>query len=858
MSKKVPKCGHEQQIPCSFDPQDFTCRMKCEKLLPCGHNCPKECGQACTPNFKINYMKSFPLGSQKFWQLYKDSMVYTQCNQNCTKRLECGHPCSKKCFHVQKKEICQCNTVINVQLPCEHVNRVLCRERDFPIRCKDRCKRKLDFGHDCPGICHQDCRMHQCKIDVLKDLPCGHQQSVLCYQDPRTVFCFAPCPRKLDCGHNCFSVCGLLCQEVQCEELCQRKCERGHSCQKSCNLGSSCGDCMITVKMTVPACGHTVTKPCYFDSATLKCKQPCERTRVCGHPCQELCSKNCEARPCEVHVIRTLPCNHVVSLECHKNPENYVCKEVVEVYLSCGHNASLECHDAKAGVENVSCKTQVEKELPCNHKLIVPCHKIHEDSICSKKVNVEQPCGHTKSLPCSIVTAGLLHIPCTVKVSRALPCNHQATIPCNVNPKEHCCEEEVEIKLSCGHKKLTKCSSVRNELEAGICCTNVTKKLPCGHEKEMPYSEKPDKAFCDVLCERVLPCGHPCPNKCGDDCTSFKCAVGVKKNLNCGYHSFSFLCSEDVSQLFCLNKCKRKLGCGHQCPGKCSDDCSQFKCKKIVVKKLHCTGENSLRMPCSGDTNSVTCQERCKRNLDCGHSCPGICSEPCENMTCLHVVQKQYPCGLKEKLPCVQSKTVICKAPCRRRERCKHMCKGVCGEPCSNYPCDVLLGKTLPCGHKVKMPCSYRVNEVQCPVPCGSQLPCGHQCSGICNDCQQRGSHEMCRHPCSRILVRLHRCKATCTCNEPCPPCDKVCGRRCPHEKCTKRCSQPCKPCKQPCAWSCQHYQCNNPCGEECDRPRCNAPCTKQLVASTRVLVYVEKTVRHYVQFAIQRSYLPY
>ena len=817
MSKTVPNCGHEQIIPCSVDPEGFSCRMKCEKVLTCGHSCPNKCGETCTSQCKVHCIKSLPCGHQKHLPCYKDPMVYKQCNENCTKLLECGHPCPKKC-----KEMCQCDTVIDIQLPCEHMKRVLCREKDLLIQCKERCTRKLDCGHDCPGICHEDCRMRQCKIDVVKSLPCGHQQNVTCHQDPRTVFCFAPCPRKLDCGHKCFSVCGRLCQDVQCEEPCQKKCERGHSCEKSCHFGSSCGNCMIAVRMTIAACGHTVTKPCYVSSATLKCKQPCERARVCGHPCQEICSMNCEARPCEVLVIRTLPCNHVVSLECHKDPENFVCKDVVEVQLLCGHNASLECH---VGLENVSCQTQIEKELPCSHKLIVPCHKFHEDSICSKKVNVKLPCGHTKSLPCSIVTAGLLHIPCTVEEQRTLPCKHQATIPCNVNPKEHCCEKDVEIRLSCEHKKLTKCFNVRNELEAGICYTKVPKKLPCGHEKEMPCSDKPDKAFCNAQCERVLPCGHPCPNKCGDDCTSFKCAVGVKKELSCRYHSFNCLCSEDVSQLVCLNKCKRKLGCGHKCPGKCSDDCSQYECQKMVLKKLHCA--HSLRMPCSGDASSVTCKKRCNRNLDCSHPCPGICSEPCESMKCLHVAQKRYPCGHKEQLPCFQSKTATCRAPCRRRERCKHMCRGFCGKPCSNYPCDVLLGKTLPCGHKVKMPCSYSVNDVQCPAPCGAELPCGHQCSGICNDCQQRGSHEMCRHPCSRILVCLHRCKATCS--EPCPPCDRECGRCCPHEKCTKRCSQPCKPCKQPCTWSCPHYQCNNPCGEECDRPRCDAPCTKQL-----------------------------
>ena len=196
-------------------------------------------------------------------------------------------------------------------------------------------------------------------------------------------------------------------------------------------------------------------------------------------------------------------------------------------------------------------------------------------------------------------------------------------------------------------------------------------------------------------------------------------------------------------------------------------------------------------------------------------------------MKCRRGVEKRYPCGHKERLQCFQSKTATCKVPCRRRERCKHMCKGVCGEPCSKYPCDVALGKTLKCGHKVKMSCSSSVDDVQCPVPCGAKLPCCHQCSGTCGECKQRASHEICRNPCNRLLVCLHRCQVTCV--EPCPPCDRKCSRRCPHGKCTQYCLQPCRPCKKPCTWICPHYQCNNPCGEECDRPRCDAPCPKKL-----------------------------
>ena len=345
----------------------------------------------------------------------------------------------------------------------------------------------------------------------------------------------------------------------------------------------------------------------------------------------------------------------------------------------------------------------------------------------------------------------------------------------------------------------------------------------------------------------------------------------------------SFLCSEDVTQRACSSQCNRPLMCGHQCPGKCSEDCSQYKCKTIVVKNLSCAGNHSCEMPCSKDPSRVPCQKHCVRNLPCGHPCPGLCSEPCESTKCRRIVENQYPCGHKDKMKCFESKTAFCQLPCRRREKCKHLCKGVCGKPCSEYPCDIVVSKMLSCGHKIKTCCSFSVANVRCPAPCGTKLPCGHQCSGKCDDCQQSGSHpcnivvskmlscghkiktrcsfsvanvrcsapcgtklpcghqcsgkcddchqsgshKMCRRPCSRLLVCLHRCKAKCS--EPCPPCDKECSRQCPHAKCTKRCSQLCEPCNQPCCWICPHYQCSNTCGEECDRPRCDAPCQKKL-----------------------------
>ena len=558
------------------------------------------------------------------------------------------------------------------------------------------------------------------------------------------------------------------------------------------------------------------------------CKKPCGDRRDCGHLCQDYCCNDCEARPCKELVARTLPCGHATTLPCHINTETYKCNKRIEVRLSCGHEKSLVCHVAKAGKENVICNEKVEKELRCKHVVTLSCHKNPEEYDCKEKVRVKLACGHTKSLICSTVTADLQGVSCMVNMKQKLPCGHEVTLPCCKNPEEYCCQEEVEVILSCGHKKLVACSRARDALQGETCDTKVYRKLPCGHEKEMKCSDQPGELFCDAPCERLLACKHPCPEKCGTDCASLKCVVTVEKELACGYHKVTCACSDDMSQNICENKCERNLSCGHKCPGKCHENCSLYKCRKIVFKRLDCAGKHSFKMPCSDDPRMVTCQELCDKNLGCGHPCPGLCSQDCGSMRCMRRVEKRFPCGHKEPVHCFQSSTATCTAPCRRRKTsCKHICKGVCGQDCSFYPCDVAVVKTLLCGHRIKMPCSRSVDDVQCPAACEVKLPCGHQCSGTCDDCHQRGSHELCQHPCGRLLVCSHRCNAICS--EPCPPCDRQCGRRCPHGKCQKRCSQSCKPCKQPCNWSCPHYQCNNLCGEECDRPRCNAPCPKQL-----------------------------
>ena len=800
MVKIIPRCGHEQTVQCCTKPEDFVCPVKCEKTLDCGHRCKNVCGNPCTRRCTVDCKKTLPCGHEKVMPCFKDPIIRNQCNRDCEKVLDCGHRCSKKC-----QERCHCNTSIEVELPCKHRVSVLCPKKDQPPLCFEKCNRELPCGHECPGLCHEECSTYRCRRLVEKPLPCYHTQIIPCHVDTRDIIC---------------------------REQCDKECTRGHSCQRRCHFGVPCKGCNVMVNMTIPSCKHNIEMPCFLDPATIACKKPCERVRYCGHACRDVCGKNCEDRPCMRMVPKTLPCGHTEPLACNKKPETYKCKTNVVVDLPCGHKKIMYCYAKNAGLENVLCNVKVEKELSCKHNVVLECHIKPEEYKCKKKVGVKMTCGHTKSVICSIATAGMQETSCVVLMTRKLPCEHEVTIPCSEIAEEYICQERVDVALPCGHKRSVVCSKAKKVLEDEKCHAKcdaiVRKKLRCGHEKDEQCFVKPEDVFCDAPCEQVLSCEHLCRGRCGDDCTKLKCAVTVVKDLACGYHEINCLCSDDVSLIICPNKCKRKLPCGHSCVGKCTEKCSDYRCEEMMIKKLHCPGNHYRRMLCYKDPQTVTCLKKCKRKLDCGHPCNGICGQPCETIKCMQDIEMTFHCGHKKWLSCFTRKVAICGAPCLRpKGSCEHLCKGLCGEPCTKYPCDVPVTKTLRCGHKIEMRCCQSPESVRCPAVCRAKLQCGHQCSGTCSDCWQRGSHESCQHPCGRFLICLHRCRATCC--VPCPPCVSTCSRRCPHEKCKHPCSKPCKPCTKPCTWSCPHYPCNNLCGEECDHTRCDAPCPKKL-----------------------------
>ncbi|XP_021348895.1 NFX1-type zinc finger-containing protein 1-like isoform X2 [Mizuhopecten yessoensis] len=97
MPKKIPQCGHTQEIPCQIDPNYFRCEERCEENLPCGHRCAEACGEDHTTECQELVLKSWP--SCRHAGMVKCSEKVTkECVEQCQDILEHKHHLSGHWF----------------------------------------------------------------------------------------------------------------------------------------------------------------------------------------------------------------------------------------------------------------------------------------------------------------------------------------------------------------------------------------------------------------------------------------------------------------------------------------------------------------------------------------------------------------------------------------------------------------------------------------------------------------------------------------------------------------------------------------------------------------------------------------
>ncbi|KAF9796102.1 hypothetical protein SFRURICE_006655, partial [Spodoptera frugiperda] len=165
----------------------------------------------------------------------------------------------------------------------------------------------------------------------------------------------------------------------------------------------------------------------------------------------------------------------------------------------------------------------------------------------------------------------------------------------------------------------------------------------------------------------------------------------------------------------CTKPCARaKAGCTrelmgdrgeHQCRKKCNEKCDPCV---VLVKKKRSNCKHTETVACSYDIDKIKCLKKCARVLTCRHYCKKICFEECTD--CTQMVWKEIPdCKHKIKIQCMHTPSrALCTEKCERLLPCGHPCKDRCAVPCDITKCTEITSHEVisPCGHVVKLPCN--------------------------------------------------------------------------------------------------------------------------------------------------------
>ena len=208
VEKELPICGHTMLVRCDTNPVMLKCQKRCEKDLSCGHRCQSKCGESCTEKCREIVKKTDWLCGHLV--SIACSATPNDCFHPCEATLECGHPCSGTCGECRMGRIHKrCKLHCGRVLICSHSCMSRCKESCPP--CSAKCENLC--GHsECPEKCGEPCT--PCHEECLWKCPhhaCTKKCSEMC-ERPR---CNEPCNQVLSCGHDC---CGLCKEECICAE----------------------------------------------------------------------------------------------------------------------------------------------------------------------------------------------------------------------------------------------------------------------------------------------------------------------------------------------------------------------------------------------------------------------------------------------------------------------------------------------------------------------------------------------------------------------------------------------------------------------------------------------------------------
>ncbi|GFO32608.1 nfx1-type Zinc finger-containing protein 1-like [Plakobranchus ocellatus] len=264
--KYVLPCGHMCRLTChgyDRDHEEYKCKKPCTKSCSFGHRCRKKCFQDCG-KCKVPVLKHIPrCGHEDSVPCHLPAENAT-CSQRCETILDdCEHQCSGQCGHCKLNSKHQlCKRRVHYMWPCGHLEQVRCHQKPDLFPCPHPCEAVLECGHKCRGTCGYclQGKVHiACGSKCGKMLPCGHFCSNYC-SAPCTP-CSKPCPGE--CRHrtckslkaNCCHIC------IPCGENCKRGC-KCNKCPKLCSETCSIKPCDKPCTKHMKHCSHKCSSLC--------------------------------------------------------------------------------------------------------------------------------------------------------------------------------------------------------------------------------------------------------------------------------------------------------------------------------------------------------------------------------------------------------------------------------------------------------------------------------------------------------------------------------------------------------------------------------------------------------------------
>ncbi|KAM5448550.1 FKBP12-associated protein [Microsporum audouinii] len=300
------------------------CQKSCDKLLKCGHTCPKACHTGpCPPCFVTTDISCMCGRSTSKTLCHQGKLEPPSCMRVCKAALNCGrHVCGERCCTGERKAIDRLAT--KKKLKSMNVRQTDETDIEAEHICTRVCGRLLKCGtHECQELCHRG-PCARCPEAIFHEITCNCGRSVLypplpCGTGPPP--CNFNCGRAKRCGHpqtphNCHTD-DEACPK--CPFLTEKRCLCGKKVLKNQPCWLVDGRCGLVCGQELQCGSHTCKKECHrpgdCEDSTTECQQPCGKVKKqCSHICTEPCHAPfpCpEKTPCQSKIIITCQCGRM-------------------------------------------------------------------------------------------------------------------------------------------------------------------------------------------------------------------------------------------------------------------------------------------------------------------------------------------------------------------------------------------------------------------------------------------------------------------------------------------------------------------------------------------------------------------